>query len=96
MNDQHLTILLEMKESMGSLHAKVDALTDRLDSHEALDDEAHTRIASLETTRSEVKGGYAVLLVAVAVVTSLLTVTGYAWVVREPEELESRSERSTS
>ena len=82
MEDRHFAILLEIKESLGSLHAKVDDQERDLESHQLDDDEAHARIASLEATRSEVKGSYAVLAIGIAVVSSLLTVIAHAWVAK--------------
>lgn len=83
MDDKHLGILLEVKESLGSLHSKVDNHTSSLEKHEEEDDEAHknitSRLGSLEETRTKVLGAWLVLLFAVGIVSSLVTMLAHAW-----------------
>lgn len=79
MEDKHLEILLDVRESLGSLHSKIDSHGKLLDEHKKDDDLAHMRIDSLEETRSQVKGSYAVVVVAVGVVASLVTLVASAW-----------------
>jgi len=78
-DDKHLEILLDMRESIGSLHSKMDSQKEACDEHKKDDSVAHMRINSLEETRSQAKGSYAVLVVAVGIVASLATYVASAW-----------------
>lgn len=83
MDDKHFSLLLEMSESLGSLHTKVDNVRDTLTDHKKEDEKKHhetdARVSSLESARTAVRGGYAVLVVSVAVVSTLLTALASAW-----------------
>lgn len=79
MDDRQFKVLLDLSESVGGLHVKTDQLKSTLEEHKKEDDIAHMRITSLEQTRSQAKGGYAVLVVGVSVATVLLTLLASTW-----------------
>lgn len=82
MDDKYLTILMEMKQSIGSLHSKVDSqsvsLVDHIREDELVTGQIKKEISSLNETRSEAKGSYAAIIVGVAAISSLVTMLAHA------------------
>jgi hypothetical protein len=73
MDDRHLELLLDIKGVLGRIDGKVSSFEKRMDDHEASDDEAHARIASLEETRSETRGSHRTAALMLSVVWTLTT-----------------------
>jgi hypothetical protein len=83
MEDKLITLMLEMKQSLGGVHAKLDSykelFEDHVNSDKTLHAELDDRTTSLEGTRTKATGSWAVLGVAIAVVSCLATLLATAW-----------------
>ncbi len=78
-DDRIMDLLMEMHESLGALHSKLDGHIKALDEHEQADDREHARIAELEAVKNRMTGAWPIILIAVSVVSSLVTLLGAAW-----------------
>ncbi len=78
MSDQVLNAVLEMKQDVGAMNAKVDLMLEWAKTHSAEDRAAHGRITALETTNSVAAGKRSILQAAGVMVGSVVTMAAQA------------------